>query len=203
MSDFVIKDSWLEKYEGKGEDVVIPDCVKGISHFAFSGCSEIKSVIIPKNITQIMAGVFHNCQALTSICVEDGNTVYHSKDNCLIETESNTLIAGCQNSMIPEYVTEIDHWAFRGNTAIASIVIPDGVTTIRYGSFAGCTGLKNIIIPQSVTKIERFAFADEDDFDSDCPEEYCRYIEPIIKTPAGSYAEQYAKERNIPFETID
>ncbi len=63
--------------------------------------------------------------------------VYHSKNNCLIETTLKTLILGCQNSVIPN----------------------DGsVTSIAYRAFYNCAGLTSITIPDSVTSIGGDAF---------------------------------------------
>jgi len=46
--------------------------------------------------------------------VDGGNGKYDSRDNCnaIIETASNTLIAGCMNSIIPNSVTTIGNEAF-------------------------------------------------------------------------------------------
>jgi hypothetical protein len=64
-------------------------------------------------------------------------------------------------------------------------VIPDGVTKIEEATFARCKNLKMAVIPASVTQIHRIAF-------------YTGY-NLTIKGKANSYAEQYAKEHNIPF----
>jgi hypothetical protein len=39
--------------------------------------------------------------------VEEGNTAYDSRDSCnaIIETASNTLIAGCMNTKVPASIT--------------------------------------------------------------------------------------------------
>ena len=67
-------------------------------------------------------------------------------------TGSNTSIT------IPETingikVTAIANSAFRGCSALTSIVIPDGVTTIGDSAFEECTSLTSIVIPNGVTEI--------------------------------------------------
>ena len=40
-------------------------------------------------------------EEIETIEVEEGNEYYHSKNNCLIETATKTLVMGCKNSVIP------------------------------------------------------------------------------------------------------
>ncbi|MCI5681128.1 MAG: leucine-rich repeat protein, partial [Bacteroidales bacterium] len=59
---------------------------------------------------------------------------------------------------IPNSVTSIGDWAFRGCTGLISITIPNSVTSIGLEAFGGCTGLTSITIPNSVTSIGSNAF---------------------------------------------
>ena len=143
--------------------IVIPNSVTFIGKGAFYGCSSLTSITIPSSITTIGGHAFLGCSSLsiinipnsvtfigphafdtsyiTSIKVEATNTIYDSRDNCnaIIETATNTLIIGCQCT-----------------------IIPNSITSIGDNAFDGCSSLTNIIIPHSVTKIGEFAF-------SDCP----------------------------------
>ncbi len=140
--------------------IVIPDSVKSIDNYTFSGCSGLTSVTIGKSVTSIGSSAFSGCSGLTSITVADGNTKYHSKDNCVIQTESKTLILGCKNSIIPTdgSVTSIGSYAFYNCSGLTSIVIPDSVTSIGSYAFYNCSGLTSIVIPDSVTSIGGYAF---------------------------------------------
>ena len=84
-----------------------------IGDYAFSGCSSLTSIEIPSGVTSIGYSAFSGCYSLTSIIVENGNTVYDSRDNCnaIIETATNTLIVGCQNTVIPNTVSFIGDYA--------------------------------------------------------------------------------------------
>ncbi len=126
----------------------IPDSVTSISSLAFSGCSGLTSINIPDSVTNIGNLAFSDCSGLTSITVETGNTVYKSIDNCLIETESKTLIVGCQNSVIPDdgSVTSIGGSAFFGCSSLTHINIPNKVTSIGDNAFQGCRGLTSITV---------------------------------------------------------
>ncbi len=122
--------------------IEIPDGVMSIGEWAFSGNS-FTSIAIPDSITSIGDGTFSYCEALESITVAEGNTVYHSAGNCLIETESKTLIAGCNTSVISTdgSVTCIGDYAFSGCSNLMSITIPDSVTSIGYMAFHNCGSL--------------------------------------------------------------
>ena len=126
--------------------VTIPNSVTSIRAEAFAGCSSLTGIIIPNSVTSIGNSAFAVCPNLTSIVVEKENTVYNSRNNCnaIIETATNTLIAGCQNTIIPGNITGIDGHAFHGCTGLTSITIPDSVTSIGDYAFYGCDGLTTI-----------------------------------------------------------
>ena len=140
----------------------IPDSVTSIGEHALDGCKSLTSITIPNSVTSIEAWAFSGCIGLEEIKVEKGNPVYHSDGNCLIKTESGTLVAGCKNSRIPAdgSVTSIGDGAFGGCESLTSITIPNSVTSIGKYAFSGCESLISITIPNSVTSIERSAFDD-------------------------------------------
>ncbi len=140
--------------------VTIPNSVTSIGNYAFEYCTGLTSVTIPNSVTSIGDGAFSVCEGLTSIVVENGNSVYDSRNNCnaIIETATNTLIAGCQNTTIPNSVTSIGSSAFYGCTGLTSITIPDSVTSIGVRAFWYCTGLTSVTIPNSVTSIGKDTF---------------------------------------------
>ena len=142
------------------KSITIPDSVTSIDEYAFSRCNSLASIVIPESVTNIGNGVFYGCSSLASIVVEEGNTVYHSDGNCIIETDSKTLVVGCKNSVIPSdgSVTSIGEDAFFHCYSLTSIVIPDSITSIGNFAFGYCSSLTSINIPDSVTSIGDSAF---------------------------------------------
>ena len=138
----------------------IPNSVTSIGEAAFSGCSGLTSISISQNITSIGGFAFDHCSGLTSIKVENGNTVYDSRDNCnaIIETATNTLLKGCDKTKIPNSVTSIGGAAFSGCSGLTSISVPNNVTSIGGYAFQDCSGLTSISIPNNVTSIGNRAF---------------------------------------------
>ena len=140
--------------------VTIPNSVTSISSYAFDGCTSLTSVTIPNSVTYIGSYAFDGCTSLTSIIVESGNTVFDSRNNCnaIVETATNTLVAGCKNTTIPNSVTSIGSSAFYRCSSLTSIIIPNSVTSIGNGAFSGCSSLTSVTIPESVTSIGSDAF---------------------------------------------
>ena len=134
--------------------------VTRIGEDAFSICRGLTSVTIGNSVTSLGEGAFYHCKDLTSIIVEDANSTYDSRDNCnaIIETATNTLIAGCQNTTIPNSVTSIGEGAFVYCSGLTSVTIPNSVTSIGNGAFAECSSLTSVTIGNSVTTIEYAAF---------------------------------------------
>ena len=128
--------------------VSIPNSVTKIGSGAFRGCSGLTSIEIPCNVTSIGGGAFIGCSGLTSIIVAYDNTVYDSRNNsnAIIETSTNTLVTGCQNTVIPNSIRTIESYAFGDCTGLTSLFIPNSVVWINNYAFNGCISLKNLHI---------------------------------------------------------
>ena len=140
--------------------ITIPSSVTIIGSYAFYNCSNLTRITIPSSVTSIGSCAFYNCSNLTSIVVDENNTTYDSRDNCnaIIETSTNTLIVGCQNTIIPNTVTSIGEYAFADCSNLTSITIPSSVTNIEEYAFEYCSKLTSITIPTSVANIGNYAF---------------------------------------------
>lgn len=169
--------SFFECYSLKS--VTVPATLKDWAS-AFIGCPSLTNVTIENGVTEIPAFAFSQCEYLTSITIPDSVTnidefAFH---DCI----------GITSITIPNSVTNIGSSAFSGCTGLTSITIPSSVTEIGSSAFEGCTGITSITIPGSVTNIGYGVFAS-------CPN-------LTLHAPAGSAAESYARDNNIPFSPI-
>ena len=141
------------------KNTVIPNTIEWIGPKAFNGCIGLNSLKIPASVKWIMGNSFVECWALESITVDPGNQYYDSRDNCnaLIHTESNTLIVGCDNSIIPKTVTAIGPKAFYQRLELRVADLHEGITEIGDSAFVG-TWLYEIKLPNSLKTLGKYAF---------------------------------------------
>lgn len=104
------------------------DSVTEIGTWAFGDNPCLKKIEISRYIQKIDIMSFYNCGGLEEIVVDKGNPVFHEAGNCLIETQTKTLLRFGSNGKIPS----------------------DGsVTGIRDGAFGGCF-IRNFYIPACI-----------------------------------------------------
>lgn len=142
------------------EKVVIENGVTQICESAFSYFDALKYVEISESVTEIGNGAFSDCENLEKLDVCEENIVYDSRNNCnaIIDTDTNMLIAGCQNTIIPSDIKHIGDYAFDGCTKIKNIEIPNELQSIGKSAFSGCISLESITLPDSVESIGSRAF---------------------------------------------
>lgn len=153
----------LNIYQYKGTmpentEIMINEETVGVAYGAFSGCSGMRSITIPQNITNIGAKAFSGCTGLTSVHISDiaawcgisfgehevggfdycfSNPLFYAKNIYLNGKEVKDLI-------IPDGVNSIKRWAFYGCSGLSSVTIPSSVTKIGIHAFDGCSGLTTI-----------------------------------------------------------
>ena len=113
--------------------IKIPEEVIFIGLCAFSGCSELSSVIIPDSAISIGKRAFEYCSGLTSIAIPNGVRS--------IGEEAFSDCSGLTNITIPNSVTHISDEVFSGCSGLTSITIPDSVTSIGEYAFDYCDNL--------------------------------------------------------------
>lgn len=124
----------------------LPHTVTFIGERAFGWCESLTAVFIPSSVSTIERMVFAGCSMLKKIEIAPDNKTYHSANNCIIETQSKTLIMGCNTSSIPldGSVTSIKSWAFSDCDKLKSIKIPSEIAYMGSRVFSGCTSLTDI-----------------------------------------------------------
>jgi hypothetical protein len=126
--------------------VTLPDTLVHIEKHAFLRCRNLKSIHIPASVTDIDPTAFQECTGLESITVDEGNPVYRSEGNCLIEIATGTVVVGCASSVIPDdgSVKAIGRWAFYKCVDLTRIHIPASVAELPQEAFSGCASLERV-----------------------------------------------------------
>jgi len=125
--------------------VTIPQGVREIGGWAFSGCKSLASVTFPDSLTKIGAAAFALCESLASVSFPSGLTQIGA-----------LAFYGCislTSIVIPSGVLGIDPAAFALCKNLVSVTLPDNVIAIVEYAFQGCDSLKSITIPKSVRSI--------------------------------------------------
>lgn len=215
----------LTQYYGHDRVVHVPEMEKGkkitaIGTYAFRKALEVEEVTLPDTILEIQTDAFYQCENLKRVKL--GNQVKKigmcaffqtSLEECnlpdsLEEMGQGALSCNLRGIVIPSKVTVLHTNVFSGIRAkeltipgtvkrieesaiscsenLLTVKIEEGVEYIGATAFEKAQVLETIMVPMSVTQIEDNAFGE---IKSDI----------TIVTPAGSYAEQFAKEKGIPY----
>ena len=140
--------------------IIIPEGVTTLGSCAFKDCTALKEVYLPTTLTSIRTGgtdgTFMNCSSIEKI------TIPNAVVSGTCSTPKN--IFGWSTATIKEIefnetVTSIGNNAFTAMTALEKIEIPDTITSIGNSAFKDCTSLTGkITIPQNVVSIGNNAF---------------------------------------------
>lgn len=170
---------------------------------------------------------FSGCVNLETINVDNSNTVYLSKDG-IVYDEMGTVLYLCPEGksgtvnvpdgvtqipgfyecgklteiILPTSITQIDEYAFYNCKSLNTITIPSSVKSIGVLSFCGCTSLLEVSVPDSVKEIGINAFGYWDEEITWGVVDRHKMEDFTLSGFAGSAAEQYAKENDIPFTII-
>ena len=164
------------------KNISLPSELTTIGNYAFAGCESLESFTLPKDTVTLGEKVLYNCPSLEAIVVEEGNTKYNSNNACNAIIESDTIIYGCSNTVIPANVTKIASYSFAYSSMI-DITIPSNVLTIEENAFINNNKLENVIILNKDITILNNAFKD------------CSSIKSLFYN--GSVEDWYYKNSNI------
>lgn len=127
--------------------IVLPDGIIEIGSYAFSSCSSLKEIILPESLTTIGSNAFSSCKDIKSMIIP--NTVNKIDDGAFNNCTSLSSITLSNN------ISSIEAHVFSGCTSLLSVNIPKGVTYIEDRAFSGCTSLISVDLPDGLIGISK------------------------------------------------
>ncbi len=152
---------------------------------AYEGCTSIKSVKMPDNLTFLEKSVFKGCTSLSQLVIGK-NTLSLDAECCADCTALDTIVfndklfslgggvfSGCTSlKKVENMPNTINDWVevtkntgygfgnnmFANCTSLISVKLPDSITKIPEGVFKGCTALNYVYNSQNITSIGLEAF---------------------------------------------
>ena len=145
------------------EKLILREGIKQIDGYAFSHINKLTGVNIPASVDSIRNDAFTYDPALQAINVSSANSKYCSVDGILFSKDKKRLLAFAdghgQTYTVPDGTQVIDYEAFRGATALKSVVMPKSLRQIEHLAFFDCSSLTEMLVPHGVTTIDNYAFA--------------------------------------------
>ena len=139
------------------ENLILPNTLITIGEEMFYQ-SDLRSVVIPTNVTTVGYSAFKRCSSLTTVTFEKesqlktigGDYYYGAFSDCTALTSIE----------IPASVETIGNTAFSDCSSLATVTFEKGsrLKTIGNNAYYRCTSLTSIEIPASVETIEKKAF---------------------------------------------
>lgn len=145
-----IQNGVLVSYTGQEEHLIIPREVTEIAAYAFHNCDSLRSVTIPDSVKKIGPCAFHGCSHLERISFA-GNAIELGHHAFAVCGELAQVI-------LPEGVTEVSRGLFANCKKLSCVHLPESVRAIGDHAFDMCESLKELSIPQTVETIGEGAF---------------------------------------------
>lgn len=141
---------------------VIPREVTTIHAKAFER-SEVRTVILPRNLSTLSNRAFAFCERLESFEIDSHNELYATIEGVLHSKDHKELVRfppGYQgvNYIIEDAVVHIAEGAFCGTATIEAITFTGNVKSIGSRAFEYCRKLSSLVLPSSVEIIGERAF---------------------------------------------
>lgn len=144
---FIAVNGYLFQCISDAAEITIPDSIKRIGSYAFSGLN-IKKIILPESLERL-GSAFEECVWLEEIDIPEG-----------IEKICRSTFQGCyelKKINLPEKLSSIDDFAFESCKKLEEIIIPENVISIGEYAFEECISLKVISFPKGIKEIPHSA----------------------------------------------
>lgn len=203
------------------EYVYLPDTVKEIDEFGFSGCAQLKSISLPSTLERIGLCGLDGCTSIEEIVIPDNvtftdqcvmSTCYNLKKidlSCnplytLMSSDSFSYNYSLETIEIPQNIKTIGGDSFYCCSSLKSVTLHEGLKEIEWNAFLNCEKLKSVKIPKSVTHIYDQAFGynnswkeDEATYKMECIPDFTIYCYK------GTEGERYAKDNGFKYVLLE
>lgn len=153
-TDYIIQNSYLIKYIGSDQNIVVPDGITRICGGAFAQ-TNVESVSLPHTITEIGRRAFANCKHLKRVNLIDNirSIGDYAFFNCV-----NLFKDGDSELVLPKNLEYIGRYSFAYNSfkKIKSHCV--NLKSISRRCFTCCNCLIEIYLPENLLEIETGAF---------------------------------------------
>ena len=182
------------------EELEIPEGVLTLEEYAFYNSTVLKKVILPDSVTTIGKNAFSGC---TNLSVWNYPSSLSSAGTGIFENDAFLKVM-----TVPEGVKDLPENVFNGANELVRINLPESLETIGSNAFTRAVSLKKVILPSLVNKINTYAFANmtgltdiwiDENVTSIGNNAFRGCTNVTIHGIAGSYAQTYAVNNNIPF----
>ena len=178
------------------EEIEIPESVKEIGDWAFVGCVKLSNITLGPNITTVGYGAFYGLTNLTTVTLPSklkdiaGNAFANCKNlKEYIVSDENKDLSAKDGVLYGKDETELISYPAGKDDQTEFDMLSMNVDTIREGAFDGNTALKSVKIGDDVQTIGEEAFANVSDA-------------LTLHVYKNSYADEYAKENEVPVEYL-
>jgi len=160
------------------EEIIIPECITAIGEYAFAGCNNLDSLVIPDSVQFVSGSAFYYCDALTIYCEAQSAP---AEWDPYWNSYNRPVVWDCNNNDVAEdgYIyTVINGIRYALKDSEAKVIrqkdniivanIPSAIThkdieysvkSIEENAFSNLYNLTSVTVSDSVTQIGRSAFS--------------------------------------------
>ena len=155
--------------------IVIPACVTSIGHYAFNGCTGLKTLVLEDGEEELTLGnnvihwnggkgLFRDCPIEELHLGRNLDYIEYSDTSADVAFSEygysafGNLQSSSFSVTIGPKVSKIQAYSFYGCAGLSKVTINSDITSIGSNAFNGCTILDSITIPETVTVIGSGAF---------------------------------------------
>ncbi|MBQ7348708.1 MAG: leucine-rich repeat domain-containing protein, partial [Clostridia bacterium] len=146
-------------FSGSGiTEITLPDTVTEICAGAFSDCFALTKIVIPDGIKTVKEKAFNGADALNYMSFGGGEYLGNADNPHLLLVKSSE--ADAKEITVHQNTKIIGNAAFYDYDGISDLIIPDAIEKVEDYAFYGCDNLVSVTLGSGLKEIEDHAFLD-------------------------------------------